>query len=230
MDNGRGPAQTRRTLNDRTASFEAGGRSRGLARILLSRRMTRSFDGGPNLVEVMRAAELALRAPSAGFSQGVHLLVLTGSDVASFWERSRAGGWFSTRAPGVLEAPHVVLVFGDAQEYVERYSREDKKSLGFDSIDRWDTPYWIVDAAMVAENLLLVAEENGWGALFFGVHGDQGSYYSDLGVPASAHCIGAIALGYRADSDVPTGSPRTKARRPLREILHIGSWNQGMEP
>lgn len=187
--------------------------------------MTRVFDGGPSSEEIEQVAALALRAPTAGFSQGVHLLVLADADLQTFWDRSGAGAWFGERAVGVLQSTHVILVFGDAREYVERYSLDDKRALGLDSQDRWSTPFWIVDAAMVAENVLLLAEERRWGALFFGVHGDQTEYFDALEVPRSAHCIGAIALGYRSRDDAPSGSPTTRARRDQGEVLHFGTWH-----
>lgn len=187
--------------------------------------MTRRFAGGPPLAEVVSIAEVSLRAPSAGFSQGVHLVVLTDSDVHEFWERSGAGSWFASRSPGVLAAPHVVLVFGDRQAYADRYALEDKRVLGFDDASRWHTPYWLVDAGMVAQNLLLLAEERRWGALFFGVHGDQQEYFSELKVPSSAQCIGAIAIGFRSDSDAPSGSPTTRSRREPSEVVHVGRWS-----
>jgi nitroreductase len=186
--------------------------------------MTRTFRAGPSLEEVVRIAEVSLRAPSAGFSQGVHLLVLSGENLEQFWERSGAGAWFTGRSPGVLEAPHVVLVLGDRQAYVDRYSLEDKRELGFAEASRWQTPYWLVDAGMVAQNVLLLVEERQWGALFFGVHGDQTEYFAELLVPASAHCIGAIAIGFRDPSDRPSGSPTTRPRRAPHETVHVGTW------
>lgn len=197
-----------------------------LEKLLRRRRMTRRFDGGPERSELTRVLESSLRAPSAGFSQGVHVVVLSGDDATTFWSRSGAGAWFDQRSPGVVGAPHVVLVFGDRKEYVDRYSLDDKRALGFDIADRWQTPYWLVDAGMVVQNLLLLAEERRWGALFFGVHGDQDAYFEELGVPPTAHCIGAIAVGYRSVLDVPSGSPTTRARRDPDEVIHIGRWNR----
>ncbi|MFM8857370.1 MAG: nitroreductase family protein [Actinomycetota bacterium] len=198
-----------------------------LEKLLRRRRMTRRFDGGPELDELLGVLDSSLRAPSAGFSQGVHIVVLSGEDVSTFWSRSGAGAWFEQRSPGVVGAPHVLLVFGDRSEYVDRYSLDDKRELGFDSADRWQTPYWLVDAGMVVQNFLLLAEERRWGALFFGVFGDQDDYFEELGVPASAHCIGAIAVGHRSALDAPSGSPTTRARRQRDEIIHVGRWLQG---
>lgn len=195
-----------------------------LERLLRRRRMTRRFDGGPEIEDLIGVIESSLRAPSAGFSQGVHVVVLSGDDAATFWSRSGAGAWFEQRSPGVVGAPHVILVFGDRKEYVDRYSLDDKRDLGFDLAERWQTPYWLVDAGMVVQNLLLLVEERRWGALFFGVFGNQDAYFGELGVPSTAHCIGAIAVGYRSDLDAPTGSPTTRERREPSQLIHVGRW------
>jgi nitroreductase len=196
-----------------------------LEKLLRRRRMTRRFEGGPDIAELVPVLESSLRAPSAGFSQGVHLVVLSEDDVATFWIRTGAGAWFEKRSPGVVGAAHVILIFGDQKEYVDRYSLDDKREMGFDLASKWYTPYWIVDAGMVAQNLLLLIEERRWGALFFGVYGDQGRYFEELGVPRTAHCIGAIAVGHRSALDAPSGSPTKRARRDPRELVHRGRWS-----
>lgn len=170
-------------------------------------------------------AELSLHAPSAGFTQGVHLLIVSGNDLDLFWEGSGARQWFGHRSPGVLAAPYVIMIFGDRKEYLDRYSLEDKRDLGFDKEDRWQTPYWLVDAGMVAQNMLLLAQERDWGALFFGVDGDQQAYFTGIGVPTTAHCIGAVALGYRSRSDTVSGSPVVRQRRPMTDLVHLGTWS-----
>lgn len=196
-----------------------------LEKLLRRRRMTRRFDGGPDRDELISVLRSSLRAPSAGFSQGIHVVVLSGEDVSTFWSRSGAGAWFEKRSPGVVGAPHVVLVFGDRKEYVDRYSLDDKRELGFDIAERWQTPYWLVDAGMVVQNVLLLVEERRWGALFFGVFGNQEAYFEELGIPVTAHCIGAIAVGYRSALDAPSGSPTTRGRRDPDEVVHIGRWH-----
>jgi nitroreductase len=186
--------------------------------------MTRQFAGGPSEDEVYALCAEALRAPSAGFSQGTHLLILTGPNVEDFWSASGAEKWFTQRSPGVLEATAVILILGDRQSYLERYTEPDKAELGLADPDAWAVPYWLTDAAMVAQNLLLLAEERRWGALFFGLTRDQGAYLQSLNVPESASCIGAIALGYRSAQDRVSGSPRSRSRHPSQDHLHRGNW------
>lgn len=186
--------------------------------------MTRTFAGGPAAEEIVAICVEALRAPSAGFSQGTHLLVLMGDDLEDFWSSSGAKQWFAGRAPGVLLATGVLLVFGDRQPYLDRYGLPDKVDLGLTDPDAWAVPYWLTDAAMVAQNILLLAEERRWGALLFGLTADQGDYLAGLGVPESASCIGAVALGYRSAEDRVSGSPKRRTRNPASDHVHRGAW------
>ena len=186
--------------------------------------MTRRFSGGPTTAELTQTCALALRAPSAGFSQGSHFLVLSGDELTKFWQVSGAGDWFASRSPGVLDASAVVLVLGDQDAYTERYSKPDKVEHGLGDADRWVTPFWLTDAAMAAENLLLLIEEQRWGALLFGLFGDPRVVLDAYGVPPSVSCVGAIAVGYRHPDDQPSGSPTTRSRRPESEVVHLGQW------
>lgn len=189
--------------------------------------MTRNFDGGPSYGELWTVCAEALRAPSAGFSQGTHLLILAEEDLKDFWATSGAERWFAGRSPGVLAAPFVILVLGDQQAYLDRYSQSDKAELGLADAQAWPVPYWLTDAAMVAQNFLLLAEERRWGALFFGLGPDQGEYLRRRGVPESTSCVGAIAVGHRSADDSQSGSPRRRVRRPADELIHRGRWLAG---
>lgn len=186
--------------------------------------MTRHFSGGPVDDEISVVCAEALRAPSAGFSQGTHLLWLTGGDLDDFWLSSGASEWFAVRSPGVLQAPSVILVFGDRQPYLDRYGLPDKVDLGLSDPHAWAVPYWLTDAAMVAQNFLLLAEERRWGALFFGLGTNHVEYLASRGVPATASCIGAIALGYRSEEDRVSGSPTRRQRQPAADHIHRGRW------
>ena len=186
--------------------------------------MTRRFSGGPPPAELTEICALALRAPSAGFSQGSHVLILTQDDLERFWQVSGSGKWFASKSPGVLDASAVVLILGDQDAYTERYSKPDKAGHGLEDPDHWVTPFWLTDAAMAAENLLLLIEEKSWGALLFGLFGDSRVVLDAFAVPPSVSCVGAIAVGYRHPDDQPSGSPNTRARRPESEVVHLGHW------
>ena len=85
-------------------------------------------------------------------------------------------------------------------------------------------PFWITDAAMAAQNLLLLAEERGLGALYFGIFRNARLALDEFGVPPHVLQVGAVALGYRAAADVPSGSATTRARRPRRDVVHHQRW------
>jgi len=186
--------------------------------------MTRRFSGGPPARELSEICALALRAPSAGFSQGSHVLILTQDDLNRFWQVSGSREWFAAKSPGVLDASAVVLILGDQDAYTERYSKPDKAGHGLEDPGHWVTPFWLTDAAMAAENLLLLIEEKRWGALLFGLFGDSRVVLDAFAVPPSVSCVGAIAVGYRHPDDQPSGSPTTRARRPVSEVVHLGHW------
>jgi nitroreductase len=186
--------------------------------------MTRDFDGGPAHDDVLAMCDLARRAPSAGFSQGSHFLVLEGPDKEDFFQVSGAGAWFARRAPGVPRCSHLVLVLGDPSAYTDRYSAPDKIEVGLSHREAWSCPYWLTDAAMAAQNLLLLCEERGWGALFFGLPTDPRATLTHYGVPEHVEIVGIIALGYRSSSDAPSGSPTRRGRRPSHEVIHVGRW------
>jgi nitroreductase len=43
-------------------------------------------------------------------------------------------------------------------------------------------------------------------------------------VPKGRRLVGAVALGYPAADDRPSGSARTRPRRPLDQVVHWGRW------
>src|ERR1700730_11849044 len=95
---------------------------------VLNRRMVRSYDSErpvprETIDELLR---LAMRAPSAGHTQGWQFLVL--DDITSreaFWAATAdavADPWLAR----VQTAPVLIVVFSDQNAYLERYSEPDK--------------------------------------------------------------------------------------------------------
>jgi len=187
--------------------------------------MTRRFDSAPLQMQfVDELLDLARRAPSAGYSQGVHSLVLSGESLATCWRVTGAQEWFAQVQPGVLAAPVVVLPLADPLAYTARYAEGDKAGHGLDDAANWEVPYWLTDTAMATQNLLLLAEERGLGALYFGLFRNVRQLLDELGVPQHVLSVGAVALGYRAADDAPSGSARTRGRRELAEVVHHHHW------
>lgn len=183
--------------------------------------MTRSFDGrpvDPTLLEQL--VDLASRAPSAGKTQGWHLVVLEGPRTALFWDAtlpSERRGEFAF--PRLLDAPVIAVAVAEPDAYVARYGEADKAATGLGrGADAWPVPYWTVDGSMAVMTLLLAAEEAGLGALFFGVFHGEAALRAAVGIDAGHQIIGAIALGWPAPDPRSGRSARRPQRRPADRI------------
>ena len=194
-----------------------------LDEVVRRRRMVRSFQRRelpPTLVE--RLTRNALRAPSAGFSQGWAFLVLEGyAQTAPFWQT--VGPDESDFAwPGLLNAPLLVACLSDKQAYLDRYAEPDKGWTDRDE-RRWAAPYWDIDTGMAALLMLLTAVDAGLGALFFTPPLDKiPRLFAAFGIPDRLHLIGVVAVGYPAE-DRPSSSAR-RPRRPASDVIHRGQW------
>lgn len=195
--------------------------------------MTRSFRADPlpgGLLEHL--VDLASRAPSAGKSQGWHLVSLEGDDTATFWDITLPAERRSTfRWQQLLAAPAILLPFADPQAYLDRYSEPDKARTGLgEGAEVWPAPYWTIDASMAVMTLLLAAEDSGLGALLFGVFQGETELRAALGVPAHVDLLGAIALGYAADDGGNEGRSARRSRRSPGEIIHRSRWTSPPAP
>lgn len=190
--------------------------------------MTRAFSTEPLADGVLEElVDLASRAPSAGKTQGWHLVVLDGADTARFWDITLPPERRATfRWQRLLDAPVIALPFADPQAYVDRYAEPDKARTGLgESPDAWPTPYWTIDASMSVMTLLHAAEAARLGALFFGVFRGEDELRAALGVPERLQLLGAIALGHRADDADEAGRSSGRPRRRPAEIIHRGRWD-----
>ncbi len=186
--------------------------------------MVRNFRPDPVPREVLdRILDAGRRAPTAGFSQGVELLVVEGAaGTERFWSRT-----FLTREgfrwPGLFQAPVLIVPLAHSQAYLDRYSESDKVASGLGSSEEaWPVPYWLTDAAMAAQNILLAATDEGLGALFFGIFLGEKEVMAEFGVPDAYKPIGSIALGHPAPDEL--SSSLARRRVPVEEMVHRGSW------
>ena len=196
-----------------------------LSDAIRGRRMTRAFTGDavdPTVLDSMVA--LALRAPSAGNTQGRDLVVLTQAAHRSrFWEAATDEAWRqrSRRFAGLSRAPVVVLAVADPEAYDARYREPDKDEAAGTS--GWPVPYWHVDAAFVALQLLLLAEDAGLGAAFLGNFRNEEAVKDAFGIPPAMAWTGTVLIGHRAADDPPSAS-LARGRRAVDDAVHRGRW------
>src|SRR6185436_6694552 len=129
-----------------------------LEAVIRRRRMVRAYDETrPVPDEVLdRVLDLAVRAPSAGFSQGWDFLVLRAAPARrAFWAASREDdGPPDTWLRGLMSAPVLVLCLSDKNAYLDRYAEPDK-GWSDRAESHWPVPYWDVDTGMAALLMLL---------------------------------------------------------------------------
>lgn len=166
---------------------------------------------------LQRLLDNAVRGPSAGFSQGQSFLVLQGEDLARFWAvASRAvDDSFHT-------APLVIVPMSSKRAYLDRYARPDKGWTDRDEA-RWPVPFWHIDTGMAALLVLQTAVDEGLGALYFGIVPEAVTPFREaFGVPVEHEPIGAIAIGFDAETERLDLSAR---RRPAADLVHFGRWS-----
>lgn len=189
--------------------------------------MCRRFDATREVPgEVVDALlDLAIRAPSAGHTQGWEFVVLTTpADRERYWHATSAPGAPPDRwLRGVRPAPVLVLALSDPDAYLDRYAEADKGWTDR-SLQRWPVPFWDTDTAMAAMILLLGAQERGLGALFFGVPPPaHAAVHSVFGVPERLRIVGVVALGHPdPESPTPRSPSLRRGRRGLGEVVHRG--------
>jgi nitroreductase len=190
------------------------------------RHMTRNFTGEPLAAGVLDSLlAQALRAPSAGHTQGREFVVLEGPDeTVRYWDATTDEAWRarSRRFEGMSRAPVIVLTFSDPDAYRARYDEADKRPKGADATE-WVVPYWHVDAAFSVMTLLLGAADLDIGAAFLGNFRGEAALKAALGVPARLSWLGAVLLGQPARPDPPSTS-RLRPNRTVEESVHRSRW------
>ncbi|MGH3444311.1 MAG: nitroreductase family protein [Nocardioidaceae bacterium] len=197
--------------------------------VVRGRRMIRNYAEHPldhSVVDRMLAN--AVRAPSAGFSQGWAFLRLDQpDDVRRFWSSTTPADdldppddWLR----GMMRAPVVIVPCSNKSAYLSRYAETDKGWTDQDEA-RWPVPFWHMDAAMAALLILQTAVDEGLGACFFGIPpAHTASFKQAFAVPDEFTPVGAITVGHRAGDPGATGSPATRPRKPMGDVVHRGRW------
>jgi nitroreductase len=196
--------------------------------VVRSRRMVRSYDPDravpPETISGL--LDLAIRAPSAGFSQGWDFVVLrTPADTGRFWTATAEDGDHNPWLKGMQSAPTLILCLSDRERYLDRYAEPDKGWPDRDAA-RWPVPYWDVDTGMAGLLLLLGAVDDGLVSCFFGVPPKRReAVLETFGIPADRRIVGVVSLGYPAPDRPDRRSPSLKrGRRPVTEVAHDGTF------
>jgi nitroreductase len=197
-----------------------------LSDALRRRRMVRAYTRDAVEPEVLdRVLDAARRAPAAGNTQGLDLIVLVGGDeTGRYWDVTLpAERRASFRWQALLDAPVLVIPCVRPGAYVERYAEPDKARSGMgDDAARWTVPYWHVDGGMAVMAILLAATDEGLGALFFGQFEHEPDVRAAFAIPDDVAVLGTIALGHAAPDD--PGRSADRPRRPLDDVVHRGRW------
>lgn len=194
--------------------------------VVRRRRSVRAYERTVPPRDLLRdLVDVARRAPTAGYSQGVDFLVLDDPDaVAEFYELTDPPDADIPDRFRRERPPVVVLVFSDPRRYLARYSEGDKIQFGLDDADAWPVRFWDVDAAMAAMQLQLAAVDAGVDTWFFGYNHGDAEVRTRFGIPEDRSLIGVVGLGYRIEDEAPIGSGTVRRRRPLDEQYHANGW------
>jgi nitroreductase len=192
--------------------------------VVRRRRMVRDYEERPVPAEVReRILANALRAPSAGHSQGWAFLVIEeAEDRDRFWAAVTSPGEESPWSAGLRRAPLIVVALSHKQAYLDRYAEPDKGVT-----DRresfWPVPYWDVDTGFAALLMLLTAVDAGLAACFIGIRPERtADFRAAFGVPEPYRPVGFVTIGHGAP-DVPSPSLK-RGRRTVGEVVHRGRW------
>jgi len=195
--------------------------------VVRRRRMVRSYTDEPvDPAVIDRALGNAVRAPSAGFSQGWAFLVLDRpDDVRRYWEVTADPSDPDPWLAGLMKAPVIILPCSSKRAYLDRYAQPDKGWTDRDEA-RWPMPFWHMDAAMATMLILQTVVDEGLGALYFGIPPAVDRSVRDaFGIPDDVDPIGAVTIGHPAGGGAK-GSPSRRRRTPLAEVVHRGRWGQ----
>src|SRR5512143_703237 len=167
------------------------------ADVVMRRRAVRRFEeGGVEREVIERIARLAQRTPSAGFSQGQRLVVVTEPEqrraVARIYGEDEYepvfGRWISQCAAQFIPCVSESI-------YHRRYQEPDKVDDEGHEIE-WPIPYWWVDIGATMQNVMLAAVDAGLGCGFIGGAAEAiEALKRYLGIPAEFTPIGVMPVG-----------------------------------
>jgi nitroreductase len=194
------------------------------ADVVMKRRAVRRFEeGGVDRDVIKRIARLAQRTPSAGFSQGQRLVVVT--DPARRREVARIYGedeYVDVFGRWISECAAQFVPCVSEQIYHRRYQEPDKTDAEGREIE-WPVPYWWVDIGATMQNVMLAAVDEGLGCGFVGADSNGiAALKAYLGIPDEFEPIGVMPVG-RPLPDVRSPSLK-RGWVPFEDFAHWEDW------
>jgi len=191
--------------------------------VLARRRMVRNYTDEPVEPDrLRRIASAALRAPSAGNSQAIGVVVVTDRDTraaiaAIADEPDYVSAGFD---PWISKAPAHIVISVSQKVYLDRYSEPDKLNEDGTQIE-WPVPYWWVDAGASMMAVLLAAIDEDLAAGFLGVHSIP-DLAALLEIPEDFHPIGVVTIG-RPAPDRRSGS-LSRPKKTADDVIFMDRW------
>jgi nitroreductase len=194
------------------------------AELIMKRRTVRRFADEPVDRAVLEGiARLAQHTPSAGFSQGQRLVIVTEPETRRLiggicgegetFDTEGWGPWVSTCA-----AQFIPCV---SEEVYHRRYREPDKILPDGREIEWPIPYWWMDIGLTVMIVMLAAHDAGLAAGFTGME-DPEELQAALGIPAEFVPVGVIPVG-RPLPDKRSPSLK-RGWLPLDQFAHREGW------
>ncbi len=195
--------------------------------VVRRRRMVRNYtDESVSDDAIERIVHAAVKAPSAGFSQGQRFVVVT--DKVGRAAVATAGGEEAYVAAGfdpwISKAPVHIVVCVDKHAYLDRYSEPDKAGVDGKPSEEsdWVVPFWWVDAGASMMAILYAAVDDGLAAGFLGAQAFDG-LHETLGIPETVSIVGICTIGHPAQ-DVPSGSLKRGWKAPA-DVVKWNHWD-----
>jgi nitroreductase len=165
------------------------------ADVVMKRRAVRRFeDGGVDRAVIERIARLAQRTPSAGFSQGQRVVVVTDPERRKELARLCGEEEYDDlgMGPWISECAAQFVPCVSEEIYHRRYREPDKVDDDGNEIE-WPVPFWWIDVGATMQNIMLAAVDEGLASGFAG--GDVDQIRRILGMPDEFTPIGVMPVG-----------------------------------
>jgi FMN reductase [NAD(P)H] len=192
------------------------------ADVVRRRHMVRGYTGQPVSAEALdRILGMVRRVPSAGFSQGQRLVVVTDAALRKQAGELMEGPYVAMGfPPWISQAPVHIYVCARESSYHERYSTQPVRP-GYSQVP-WPVPFWWFDCGSLFVLLQLAAINEGLVTGFFSsvYTGDLDDLTRLVDLPADLVLTGVVTIGHpdREHRIVADGAPQV-TREPLDELI-----------